>query len=72
MNSYNDLKRWYSDQISGVEVSCYTLDFQGLVEAGTKNLLNLLRDDYEWEYGEDIPEEITGYQIFDLISECEA
>jgi hypothetical protein len=70
----NSLKRWFSDQISNIDVSNYRFGFDSLVEFGTENLLMFLKRQTNFKWGEDVDKYLDNprpINIFDFISDYE-
>jgi hypothetical protein len=73
INCFSDLKRWYSDQISGIDKQSYTMPFSELVEQGASTFESLLKQCSNFKYGaclDDLDFDVD--LIFDAISDYEA
>jgi hypothetical protein len=56
--------------IECIDPSCYSVDFEMLVESGTTVFSDLLHGK-GWLYGQEIPDEINGKDFFECIEEYE-
>jgi hypothetical protein len=77
ISSLRDLERFYANFIGNIDCSCYTLEYDELVEVGTERFLVFLRDKFhEWQWNDEVPEleEIDAYlknSVYDFIEEFE-
>ncbi len=65
-----DLTRWYSDQISRIDPSCYEKDID-LAWEGSITLYRWMQKEFDFHWGDEIPEEVTSQDIFECIEEYE-
>ena len=57
INSLTDLQRYVSGQTERYDMSCYTVRYDELVDIMTDRLLELIRSDYGFEWGDEFPDE---------------
>ena len=69
-NSYIDIYRYISEQAVNVDLSCYTYVYDDLVDCVAGDYLDLLRDKYNWFYGQELPE-ISEEEFWDLFKPYE-
>jgi len=67
INSITDLRREVSAQFEGLMVNCHVCDVEELITIATDKMIDILRDDYDFKYGDEMPDHDIDY--FDLIAE---
>lgn len=67
IHTLNDLQREISDQFAVLDTSCYSADFDQLVEIATIRLMHILNDEYNFRYGDELPDNDIDY--FKLIED---
>ena len=69
ITSIHELRRFFGYVI--IDEHNYLYDFEDVCQKGAENLLDLLRKKYHFEWGQQIPDDLTGEEVFGCISQYE-
>lgn len=56
ISTLNDLRREVSESFVQIQIDCYSLSYDDLLESITHDYLELLRDKFDFKWGDEIPE----------------
>ena len=70
INSYSDLRRYVSDQVDNIHDKSMYINENELIGVVTHDLLEMIVDDYEFEYGQEMPD-ITDWAFWNLFEPYE-
>ena len=60
INNLSDLQRYLSNSLGDLQEHLYTINYYELIQEGTSRLLDHLRNEYAWHWGDEIPKDLGG------------